>query len=76
MAISKEDIEELGWVHIPTPEVNLFRLGNKELLTWQNNYTHLRIREKGSGIVTYFQGNVHDKSELKKLMDQLEIKLN
>jgi len=65
--LDREDIESLGWV----------KHGNNFIIKRKNCYTLYPYRDKGYGIMkvtwSMFQGSLKNKSELKKLMDQLGI---
>lgn len=70
--LDRQDIEELGWTNYEPPhEYNhKWILGNYELNVWFNNEIPVvRI----TNYPLFFQGKIKNKSELKKLMQQLGI---
>ena len=65
--LDKEDIASLGWV----------KYGNNFIIKGEDCYTLYPYKDGGYGIMkvtwSLFQGNIKNKSELKKLMNQLGI---
>ncbi len=76
--LDKEDIESLGWKYYKThagTTLMEFEKDNFEL-SYDPNFMgkqYLRIAMEGDGDVTMFIGNIKNKSELKKLLNQLNI---
>lgn len=72
--LNKEDIESLGWEHIggklAVDSLQEYCISNFILYHSEKNSTFLSI-DKGNQI---FRGRIKNKSELKKLMSQLDIK--
>ena len=77
--LDKKDIESLGFSYYkthPGMEQMEFDKGEYEL-TYDPNFKGkqwLRINLEGEGDVTLFSGSIKNKSELKKLLKQLNIK--
>jgi hypothetical protein len=77
--LDKKDIESLGFSYYkthPGMEQMEFDKGEYEL-TYDTNFKGkqwLRINLEGEGDVTLFSGSIKNKSELKKLLKQLNIK--
>lgn len=82
--LDKEDIESLGWTYMElyhreaiqigcqkSDDIKTFELENFNIVVINNNYNSLRIRRNNP---TIFEGVIKNKSELKKLMKQLDIK--
>tara|TARA_R110000868_G_scaffold14173_3_gene66100 strand:- start:2350 stop:2757 length:408 start_codon:yes stop_codon:yes gene_type:complete len=72
--LDKEDIESLGWSdYIPPQEYNhVWKKGNFWISVWFNNEIP-KVRITFKNLFFLFDGNIKNKSELKKLMQQLEI---
>ena len=72
--LDKEDIESLGWGdYIPPQEYNhVWKKGNFWISVWFNNEIP-KVRITFNNLFFLFDGKIKNKSELKKLMQQLEI---
>ena len=72
--LDKEDIESLGWSdYIPPQEYNhVWKKGNFWISVWFNNEIP-KVRITFKNLFFLFDGNIKNKSELKKLMQQLQI---
>ena len=78
--LDQKDIESLGWLESNSNygEYN-FKLNNYTLIFWSNtteNYTtNIYIKQESGLGLHCFKGTIKNKSELVKLMSQLNIKL-
>ena len=77
--LDKEDIESLGFEYYKThPGMNQMEFeGGKYLLTYDPDFAGrgwLRIAMEGEGDVTLFTGTIKNKSELKKILEMINVK--
>lgn len=70
--LDKTDIESLGWIETPQCYVGDGKLRGYRLIVNKENPAKIRMWNHFTG-ETYFRGIIKNKSELKKLMSQLEI---
>tara|TARA_R110000787_G_scaffold111473_1_gene220401 strand:+ start:112 stop:366 length:255 start_codon:yes stop_codon:yes gene_type:complete len=78
--LNKKDLESLGWGNYVEPKEynHSWSIGNFLIYVWFNTLSEdgVTVRIYDSFPHHVFQGNIKNKSELKKLMNQLAINQN
>ena len=74
--LDREDIESLGWIYI-LDEVNYYKLNNFKLYYFGNTFISIDKTDHSKynyvAAYQYFRGTIKNKSELIKLMKQLNV---
>lgn len=72
--LDREDIESLGWEYINSKLYHSYKLNGKILYPLDDGDSLITNGKYGIAEETFFKGTIKNKSELKKLMQMLNIK--